>query len=467
MVAYRYVALRAKAMEETTTEAEAGAEADVELWALMRAATTSIQAVRVSPRARNRLLSDALCPKPWSSDVLLYVLLAMIDTALPPTMAKTTAAAEDVGNETNPAVTRVFTGSPLSSSSSNSSSDSIIMNELSDTQTYICALSLSHECISKLDFSLDDTWDEYLLLERRIYRMVLFTNVDDEIHHTSVYQKGISETNNNTSQKKTVLLHCMAAISAAMWARRLSHKCMATLMQRRVPDSATTATATIKSGTMGCDPSLKTLRGMLLDSYAEWVGVRFKQAVCKGRCNALCRAHDTELFGFLSNGVAACGASMSESVEAAFMPAPQVLKSIHGDYNAMKFAGHEALHDESVILYLANSIIKQKFEIPLLDCHVLLDADMVRNAHTLMSARYRAPCIACGPRKQWGVLYWHSRTARFTPGSLLNAECPLLASLAMWIKLYVQHVHVQDVMTRERKGASTPNTEFSRLAQAV
>ena len=46
---------------------------------LVRAAVLSIQIVRASPLARPKLLTDALCPKPYSTDLLLYMLVAALD----------------------------------------------------------------------------------------------------------------------------------------------------------------------------------------------------------------------------------------------------------------------------------------------------------------------------------------------------------------------------------------------------
>lgn len=509
VVAYRYMALRVKgSMRGDGSNSDDGSddEADRELWALLRAVVTSVQAVRVCPRARGRLLSDALCPKPWSSDVLLYVLLAMIDAVLPPTTPPSGCAVlrtEGRGTTECGLCNRikVFTGS----------CDAC---DLSDTQTYICAMALSHECMSRLDFSVDATWDEYLSLERRIYHMVLFTDLDGEIHHTSLFQKGTGTgISGAQEQKKTVLLHSMAAISASMWGRRLSHKCVSDMMKSAVVHARMHMGRVRLTGcvvdidvlddiqgsddsdgngidalaTMGCDPTLSVVIQMLTESYAEWAGVRFKQAVCKGRCNQLCRAHDTELFGFLSNGVAACGAALGESVEAAFMPVPQVLKSVHGDFDALKFTGPVALHDVAVVLYLANNIIKTKFGISFLDNHVLTDLDMVRNVQSIAAAQYRPPYMACGPGglngPKWGVLHWHKDTrdkrksstrdedhgkAMFTPGELLSSDYPLVASLAMWIKLYAQHLIIGEALdTQGRKCGNTQSTEFCHLAQTV
>ena len=452
--AYRYLALRVRALAAgggATGGAAIDDEEDVKLWGLLRAVIVSIQAVRVSPRARERLLSDALCPKPWTSDLLLYILLAMIDAVLPsssslPLEQHSSATADGLESDR----VRVFTGS-------------CDANELSDTQTYICATALSHECMSKLDFSLASTWAEYLALERRVYRMVLFTDPDKEIHHTAVFRK--SGGNNESAQKNTALLHAMAAISAATWGRRMSHVALSGMLTRSPTRD-----------TMGCDPSLTALKKLLADSYAEWAGTRFKLTICKGRCNALCRAHDTELFSFLSSGIAGGRASMSESVEAAFMPVPHVLKSIHGDFDALRFPEHPTMCDPTVILYLTNSVLKQRFDIAFVDRHVLIDADMTRNANAIASARYMAPCVAHGPGGAWGVLHWtpcrdgddraaEGTRAIFTPGSHLNGDYPLLASVAMWFKCYARHV----VFTEEgiASWGVFPHNEFGRMAQVV
>lgn len=425
VAAHRYLILRAKDMSGKEIYEDED-EDDMELRRLLRSTTSAIQAVRVSPRARSRLLSDCLCPKPWSSDLLLYILLALISSILPDD--KSTLMFDE---EENPRV-GVFTGSRNA-------------NDLSDNETYICALTLSHECMYHLDLSIQKTWEEYLLLERRIYKMVLFTDMDSEIHHTAVFENRSDLNRDTQGQKKTVLLHSMAAISAAMWGRRVSHSCIGAMTKEARPSSLH----------KGIDPSLSVLKDMLLSAHRDWRGTRYELAICKGRCNTLCRAHDTEMFSFLSNGVAGTGASMGESVEMAFMPVPQVLKTIHGSYEALKFPDNEVFCDCTAILYLSNSILKQKFDIPLLDNYVLIEPDVTRNINAISAARYRQPCIVCGPGGNWGVLHWKSDCgtkrkasseghgnecfAIFTPGFLLNADYPLVATLALWLKLYCVH----------------------------
>ena len=461
VVAHRYLILRAKGMcttecdsdEEITVNGEeeeeeeeeeedkssnntTSSDGDVALFDLLRSVVIAIQAVRVSPRARSRLLSDCLCPKPWSSDLLLYILLALIETILPDPMTESIHEKDEIVD------VQVFTGSRNA-------------NQLSDNETYICALALSHECMHRLDFSVDTVWKQYLALERRIYQMVLYTNMDNELYHTAVFEHESNAGRCAQGQKKTILLHTMAAISASVWGRRMSHSCIAS-MQRNIHPNLMPHD--------GIDPSLSVLKDMLMAAYREWNGTRFRLAICKGRCNALCRSHDTEIFSFLSNGVAATGAAMSDSVEMAFMSVPQVLKVVHDEYDALKFADHEVFCDQTAILYLSNSMLKQKFDISLLDRHVLIEPDVVKNISAISAARYRQPCIACGPGGNWGVLYWkpgcgakrkaqirdddndnHSdkaqHFARFIPGSILNKDYPLVASLAIWLKLYCVHLN--------------------------
>lgn len=386
---------------------------------MLNAAVTSIQTVRVSPTARGKLLNDALCPKPYTAEILLFVLLGLIDTLL------LRCQAEQHTQESTPC--SVFTGSRQP-------------NELSDIETFICAKCISHEVIDKLDFSDNKVWKEYTALESRFYKLVLYTD-ENEMHHSLVFQSG---------NKKTVLIHTIAAITAALWRRRLSHKILSCMR-------GSTSSLPL------CDNINDTkLVQLMRDAYSDWIGVRFKQTIQKGRANALCRIHDTEVFSFLASGIAGTKASLSESVDAGFLCVPHVLTTIYGNYDALQLRNNDPLHDNTIVLYLANSLIKQRFGIALADQYILIEADIAKSVQNIASSRYRAPLIIRAQLNEWGVLHFLNDTPSFVLGSILNAEYPLVGCIGFWI-----HCHAAHLMKREVDCRKTALQEFIEFARTL
>ena len=95
---------------------------------------------------------------------------------------------------------------------------------------------------------------------------------------------------------------------------------------------------------------------MLQESYRDWAGVRFRQAIT-GRANSLGRAHDREVCAS-SPTASPVQSTLNESVETAFMPVPHVLKAVLGDFNSFQLPEDDGvLGDDAVVLYLANSVL--------------------------------------------------------------------------------------------------------------
>ena len=446
VMAHRYLSekCRRKMNQEHNNERDVHdddtTESDESLCLVLRKATLSIQAVRVSPKARSRLLSDALCPKPWSSDVLLFVLLAMMDTLMPEDSIPSTR-----GNT-------IFTGR-------------VPAHKLSDLQTYICAMTLSHECTTRLDMSNETTWNSYRAFERRLYRMVLFTDASATCH-SAVCNVDVVSGKQDQVTKKTVLIHTMAAISASVWRRRVSHVTLRNCTVADVEIAIPQEFRMIKA--------MASVHNLLASSYREWFGVRFCQSICKGRANSLCRSHDREIFSFLSNGVAGSKSTLNESVDAAFMNVPQVLKAVLSDFQCMKqdrsldseaTTGKEelsALNDDVIVLYLANSLLKQRFGIPLADQYTFIEADVAHSIEGLYQTRYRAPCIVRGPEMVWGVMHWFDKEASFVPGSLISSDNnSLVAAITLWLVYYMQH------MARASAGFKSSNLDFKAFVNTL
>ena len=197
------------------------------------------------------------------------------------------------------------------------------------------------------------------------------------------------------------MLHSLAAISAAVWSRRRAHLLLAEAVDKghihRHHHHRHQRLDAVESG----------VRRLLQESYRDWAGVRFRQAITKGRANSLGRAHDREVCGFLANGVTGAVSTLNESVETAFMPVPHVLKAVLGDFNSFQLPEDDGvLGDDAVVLYLANSVLKQRFGVPLLDSFVLTESNWSKSAPALAASRYRPPHLVCGPQRRWGVLHY-------------------------------------------------------------
>ena len=391
---------------------------------LVRAAVLSIQVVRASPLARPKLLTDALCPKPYSTDLLLYMLVAALDCYC-------NDNDDDQEEEEEAINTTVFTGSK-----------GTLPKNLSDTEAHICALALSQECTSRLDFADDAVWRSYLQLERRLHRLALITTTTTttDHHHAAVVQR-------DTGHKGTVMLHSLAAISAAVWSRRRAHLLLAEAVDKEHIHHRH------HHHHQRLDAVESGVRRLLEDSYRDWAGVRFRQAITKGRANSLGRAHDREVCGFLANGVTGAVSTLNESVETAFMPVPHVLKAVLGDFNSFQLPKDDGvLGDDAVVLYLANSVLKQRFGVPLLDSFVLTEANWAKSAPALAASRYRPPHLLCGPQRRWGVLhYFHNNSSSVEeeeeeeedkgPCFARCSSCGCcVKALSLWIVLFAEHL---------------------------